>query len=111
MEIEDSQLRMAVETFTLEMFERGCDRTNYEILRSLPSDVKSLAKQLGITKVPLTRRLNQLLAVGLVDWRKGTGVINKTRLTDIFLGLIETIRQTVEDEAIVQARLVVPLQG
>lgn len=110
MEIDDSQLRIAIETFTLEMFERGCDRTNYEVLRSLPSDVKTLALQLGITKVPLTRRLNQLVAVGLVDWKKGTGVVDKTRLTGLFLELLGKLRYAVQNEAIVQAGIHLPVE-
>lgn len=102
MEIEESQIRDLVDRFTLRLFKSGCEKVNYQILESLPTNVNSLMEELSITKAPLTRRLNQLLETRLLDWKKGTGRIERTPLTDLFLNLIDSIKVRVKDEVITQ---------
>ncbi len=83
------------ENMTLSIFRIGCDKTNYLIIKSLPSDIKHLQKLISISKMPINRRVNELADVGLLEREKYTGKVNPTSLSESFVGTIENIKQKV----------------
>lgn len=95
-DITDKEINKIVEDITLDMFNVGADKTNYKILKMLPTDTNTLMKELDLTKVPVNTRLNELEDVGLVKRKKGTGKVVPTDMTGYFLELIEHIRTKVE---------------
>ena len=48
------------EKVLLGVFRTGCDKTNYEILKSLPLKASALEKKLKLSPNPMNRRINQL---------------------------------------------------
>ncbi len=95
--ITNERINKIVEDITLDMFNVGADKTNYRILKMLPTDTNTLMKELDLTKVPVNTRLNELEDVGLVKRKKGTGKVIPTDMTGYFLELIDNIRTKVEE--------------
>jgi predicted transcriptional regulator len=86
-----------VENVTLNVFNAGTKRTNYKIIKLLPTNVDSIMKETGLTKVPVNQRLNELEKFGLLKREKGTGRVYPTDLTDHFKLLINKIEINVKD--------------
>ncbi len=95
--ITNEEIKQVVEDITLDMFNVGADKTNYRILKMLPTDTNTLMRELDLTKVPVNTRLNELEDVGLVKRKKGTGKVIPTDMTEYFLKLIDNIRTKVEE--------------
>lgn len=76
------------EMITLKIVRVGTDEINFKILEILPSDIKTIMKEVNKTKVPVNVRVNELEKVGLVERFKGTG---KVVLTDFGRFFIDTI--------------------
>jgi predicted transcriptional regulator len=100
--ISNEEIKQVVEDITLDMFNIGADKTNYKILKILPTDLKAVMKELELTKMPVNTRLNELEKVGLVKRRKGTGKVVPTEMTGYFLDLIDNIRAKVEESVKLQ---------
>ncbi|MCZ7383994.1 MAG: hypothetical protein O8C63_04510 [Candidatus Methanoperedens sp.] len=97
-EITNEDIKEIVEDITLNIFNIGADRTNFKILKMLPTDLKSVMKELNLTKMPINTRFNELEQAGLIKRRKGTGKVTSTKMTNYFLELINTIKTKVEEE-------------
>ncbi len=97
MKITNEEIKQIIENITLDMFNIGADKANFKILKILPTDLKTVMKELNLTKMPVNTRLNELEKVGLVKRLKGTGKITTTEMTEYFLDLIDNIRVKVED--------------
>lgn len=100
--ISNKEINQIVENITLDMFNIGADKTNFKILKMLPTDLKAVMKELELTKMPVNTRLNELEKVGLVKRRKGTGKVTPTDMTGYFLDLIDSIKGKVEESVKVQ---------
>ncbi len=90
------EIDQLAEAMTLEIFNAGSDKTNYKILKMLPTDIKNVMIELNLTRVPVNTRINNLEKAGLVLRRKGTGKIKQTDLTKDFLKLMDTIKIKVD---------------
>ncbi len=95
--ITDKEINQIVETLTLDLFNAGADKTNFRILKMLPTDMKAVMNELNLTKMPVNTRINELEKVGLVKRRKGTGMVMPTDMTNYFMDLIKNIETKVED--------------
>ena len=71
------------------VFAVGCREGNVEILRMLPTDVHSVMRRLGITKMPANRRVNDLMDAGLLERELGTGQLMPTPLTGELLKALD----------------------
>ncbi len=100
--ISNEEIKQIVENITLDMFNTGADKNNYKILKMLPTDLKTVMKELNLTKMPVNTRVNELEKVGLVKRRKGTGKVMPTDMTGYFLDLIDNIRGKVEESVKLQ---------
>ncbi len=96
-DITNEEIKEIVENITLNMFNIGADKTNFKILKMLPTDLKKVMKELNLTKMPVNTRVNELEKVGLVKRWKGTGKVEPTDMTKNFLDLIELIEGKVEE--------------
>lgn len=96
-DITDEEIKEIVENITLNMFNVGADKTNFRILKMLPTDLKVVMKELDLTKMPANARVNDLEKVGLVKRWKGTGKVDSTEMTKYFFDLINTIKSKVEE--------------
>jgi len=94
--MEEEVVKKIVERITLKVFRVGCDKDNYKLIMMLPSNLKELAKEFELTKMPMNKRVNELEDVGLLQRFRGTGEVKPTRLTITFIGLIEEIKPKVE---------------
>ena len=94
-EREQKQIKELSDKITLKVFRVGCDDKNYNIIKSLPNTFKQLESNMGITKMPIAKRLNELESVGLLEWKKGKGLIKSTNFTLKFIKLVESINQEV----------------
>ena len=74
-------LNNQVKNDTLKAFRIGCDEKNYRILRSLPTTIEDIMKELQITKMPTNARVNALEEVGLLKRHRGTGKIESSTIT------------------------------
>lgn len=94
----NEMIEKVTEKITLRVFEAGCDAINYALLNSLPLTTDELMKQFNLTKMPINRRINELVKVGLVNRPKRGGDIIKTELASNFLGTIDEIKLKVIKE-------------
>lgn len=89
-----SEIDVLIEEMTLDIFNRGSKRTNFYILKMLPTNVEKVMKDTGLTKVPVNKHFNELEKLGLLKRVKGTGKVYPTELTDFYKSLIfETEKQ------------------
>ena len=91
------ELNTIIESVTLNVFNVGTKQTNFDILKSLPSDVDNIMKETGLTKVPVNNRINELEKYGLLKREKGTGKVYPTELTVLFKSLIENVEKHVSN--------------
>lgn len=96
--ITDEEIKEIVENITLNMFNIGADKTNFKIIKMLPTDLKTVMMELNLTKMPVNTRLNELEKVGLAKRIKGTGKVISTKMTRDFRELINSIENKVEGE-------------
>jgi len=96
-DVKNEEIKEIVEDITLNMFNVGADKTNFRILKMLPTDLKAVMKELYLTKMPANARVNELEKVGLVKRWKGTGKVVPTEMTKNFLELIEVIKGKVKE--------------
>lgn len=93
-EEKTSEIDNLIEEMTLNIFNVGSKKTNFYILKTLPTNVEKVMKDTGLTKVPVNKHLNELEKLGLLKRVKGTGKVYPTELTDFFRSLIfETEKQ------------------
>jgi len=86
------------ERVTLNIFRAGCERTNFFILKSLPSNLRDLQEKFQLSKMPMNRRINELEQVGLVKRDRYTGKVEPTELTKVFINMIEELKDEVVKE-------------
>jgi len=89
--VSDAHIR----DLTLTILSRGCDVTNYLILKELPTTTSQLRRRIGLSKMPFYRRINRLAQVGLLQHERGSGTLLKTEITERFIALIEVINREV----------------
>ena len=83
---------------TLEIFRTGCDPKNYKILKSIVNEIKDineLKEIIGLSQVRTYARISDLKKVGLVNLKKGSGLIEPTEITQIFLNLLKQINREI----------------
>lgn len=80
-----------IEYITLNIFHIGTKRTNFQILKMLPTSVKEIMTETGLTKVPVNKYINELEKYGLLQREKGTGKVNETEMTEVFKNIIEEV--------------------
>jgi DNA-binding HxlR family transcriptional regulator len=97
-EISREYIDKITERITLNLFNAGCEKINFDILRSIPAKTSEMEKKFGLTKMPLNKRLNRLEEVGLLKRIKHKGELQKTHLTDKFIGIINMIKHDVIKE-------------
>lgn len=83
---------------TLNIFSVGCDKKNFDILRSLPAKTSEIENKFKLTKMPLNKRLNALEDVGLLKRVKHLGELEKTHMTTKFINIIKEIKSDVMKE-------------
>lgn len=83
---------------TLRVFKYGCDKKNYEILKSLPNTIKILEKKFELSKMPMNKRINELEKSGLIKRDKSKGNVEITQLGEQLLKIIEEIKKAVIKE-------------
>lgn len=93
-DIED--LDKLIENITLNILNIGTKQINYYIIENLPTDVKAISHETGLTKVPVNNHLNELEKYGLLKREKGTGKVYPTELTFYFKSLIKEIEKQVK---------------
>ncbi|MBU3896564.1 MAG: hypothetical protein KJ697_01365 [Nanoarchaeota archaeon] len=84
------------ESISLAVLRRASDPTNYQILQNLPTDIPTLMEYVKLSKMPLYKRLNQLEKVGLIDWKKWTGELKSTEITDYVLESFKEMNKNIE---------------
>ena len=94
--MNEKEIDEIVENITLNVLNSGTKRINYLILKMLPTDVESIKDEIGLTKVPINNRLNELEKYGLLKREKGTGKVYPTKLTELFKSLIIDIEDRVK---------------
>ncbi len=92
------QLEKATQDFTLSVFRAGCDSINFSILSMLPTNIDKIMTQFKITKMPVNRRVNELVRVGLAIRKKGSGEVLPTELTHTFLKVLKTISEGIKEQ-------------
>lgn len=86
------------ENFTLRLFKLGSDPKNFKILNSLPNNIETLKKEIGLkSKMPINKRINELEEVGLLKRERRKGTVSPTDLTSKFLKVIEKLSSVVSD--------------
>ena len=70
--LDSGEGQKVLEQFTLRAVRVASEPTNYLILNMLPYNSKKLKDELGLSKMPYYRRLNQLDENGLIIWDKDT---------------------------------------
>ena len=88
------------EKMTLKIVRTGTDRVNFKILEMLPSNIETIMKESGLTKVPINIRVNELERVGLVDRFKGTGRVILTDFGKSFLIIVGSYEQVVRERVL-----------
>ncbi len=88
------------EKVTLRLFKTGCDETNFEILKEVPSTTNLLLEKTKLSKMPLNKRLNALEKAGLLKRNKREGLVETTKLTKAFLKIIKDIQKDVISEMV-----------
>lgn len=80
-----------IEKIALKVTRTGTDKINFKILEMIDNgggNINNMVKDIGLTKVPINIRINELEKVGLVDRRRGTGIVVLTEFGKVFMGLI-----------------------
>ena len=89
-----------IENMTLDVFNVGSKRINFQIIKSLPTSIEQVMEDTGLTNVPVNNHFNELEKHGLLRRDKGTGKAYPTELTDLYKSLI------LETEKHVKANLI-----
>ena len=84
------------EKLTLNLLRVGCDKTNYKIIKRLPTTMIKLQKELDITKMPLNKRVNDLEGVGLLIRKRYEGIVKETKISKKFLRVVDSLKVCVE---------------
>jgi predicted transcriptional regulator len=87
--------KIAMQT-TLNMFNVGSDSKNFVLLNKLPLTAREIEKELELTPMPVNRRIQELMKVGLIQRKIRGEKIYLTKRGEEFLSLVNTI----EDEVV-----------
>ena len=88
-----------IDKVTLKIIQVGVNKTNFKILKMVPTDVDNIMKETGLSKVPVNVRLNELEKVGLITRFRGTGKISMTEFGKKFMKIIH------DEENMIRGRL------
>lgn len=91
----DKVLEFVLKDKALTTYKVGCDKVNYRILRMIPCTTKEIGKKLGLSKMPLYRRINILSDAALINHTKYEGSLQATPLTEAFLAHIEGMKEDI----------------
>lgn len=105
MERHDTDL---VETVTLKAVRIGSDRINFKILRmvgygmekGVSTKIEDVMEEIGLSKVPVNNRINQLEKAGLVKRLRGTGLVLLTDFGKDFMMIINRGEKMIEDRLV-----------
>ena len=86
--VDEAWLKNQVLKDTLNVFKSGCDLPNYRILLMLPTTIDNVSNELEVGIKTTNTRVNMLEKHGLLKRIRGTGKLEKSDMTNIFLQLI-----------------------
>jgi len=86
-----------IEQIALKVVQTGTDKTNFRILKAVNKggNINVLMENIGLTKVPINKRINELEKVGLVNRRRGTGMVSLTIFGKDFMKSINSYHDIV----------------
>jgi predicted transcriptional regulator len=87
-----------IEKIALEVTQTGTNKINFKILKMIDNDcgnIGDLMKLLGLAKVPINIRINELEKVGLVNRRRGTGSVSLTKFGKYFIKSIYSFQNNI----------------
>lgn len=87
-----------IEKIALKVIQTGTDKTNFRILKVVNKDhgdINILMEIIGLTKVPINKRINELEKVGLVNRWRGTGRVSLTKFGKDFMKSIDSYQNIV----------------
>lgn len=91
----DEKIVSVAEIIALRLVSAGSDETNFKILTMVPSDVRKIMEETGLTKVPVNVRLNILAKYGLVQRQKGVGTVTAGPQLAMFMRAYEKLKEKV----------------
>lgn len=77
-----------VEKIALRVTRTGTDKINFKILEIIDNgggNINEIIKEIGLSKVPINIRINELEKVGLVNRWRGTGIVVLTEFGKDFM--------------------------
>lgn len=91
-------IEVDIKKITLNALQVGMDEVNFRILNMLPTTIKEIMEETGLSKVPVNNRVNQLEKYSLVkrDKRKKDGAVEKGDLTDLPMKCYEEMHAEVD---------------
>ncbi len=88
------------EIMALRMVRAGTDRTNFKILKMVSSNINTVSKEFGLSRVPVNVRVTELESVGLVERFRGTGNFVLTDFGRFFIDEIESYKKLVREHVL-----------
>lgn len=91
-----------IDKITLKVVQTGVDKINFKILKMVRdgANINKVMKEIGLTKVPVNIRINELERVGLVNRWRGTGIVILTDLGKDFMNIINNYQDVVRSKLI-----------
>ena len=89
-----------IERETLNLLEIGSNKINYDILKSLPLDIKALMVVFNLSKMPMNRRVNDLEKARLLKRDRWKGKVEITELGRLFIKKVESLKKGFSKEYI-----------
>ena len=97
----NSELKKYAKELSLNIFRIGCNKDNFLILNMIinkPTSTGEIMDKLHLSSMPTNRRLNHLAEVGLIKREHGKSKIVQTKITSVFIKLINNIQNIIEKE-------------
>ncbi len=108
MSIKKEELTKFAKELSLEIFKVGCDKVNFSILKmamAKPITINDIKKEINRSSMPLNRRVNLLVKVGLLKREHKKTKIIPTKITKIFIKIIKNIQDIIEKEVEVKTNI------
>lgn len=109
MVIEKKKLKVYAKELSLDVFRVGCDKINFSILKMAivkPIIIREISNKFNLSVMPANRRVNQLVKVGLLKREYKKTRIMATRLTTIFIKMIDNIQGVIEEEIDIKSEVI-----
>ncbi len=99
--IKKKELKKILKMLALKTFHEWSDDTNYQILELLEKEltIDKIADEIGLSRGPTEKRINNLERVGLLTRDRGKGKVFATEVNEKFEEFIEEITNIMVEEA------------